>query len=146
MHFAMHAFSNHVQVLHNVTPIDLLVQSAVLFSLTGWLSKCLYKVRCRYIPLLWRGGRRSLTGWLSKCLYKVRCRYIPLLRRGGRRSLTGWLCCICTIYSFIQFSRRYPLIFSSKKSLILFLFVAKLENCRPQTSVKRARTLRLMVS
>ena len=38
MHFAMYAFSNHVQILHNVTPIDLLVQSAVLFSLTGWLS------------------------------------------------------------------------------------------------------------
>ncbi len=29
MHFVMHAFSN-VEVLHNVTPIDLLVQSAVL--------------------------------------------------------------------------------------------------------------------
>ena len=30
MHFVMHAFNNHVEVLHNVTPIDLLVQSAVL--------------------------------------------------------------------------------------------------------------------
>ena len=30
MHFVMHAFSNHVKVLHNVTPIDLLVQSAIL--------------------------------------------------------------------------------------------------------------------
>ena len=30
MHFVMYAFSNHVEVLHNVTPIDLLVQSAVL--------------------------------------------------------------------------------------------------------------------
>ena len=39
MHFAMYAFSNHVQVLHNVTPIDLLVQSAVLFSRTGWSQK-----------------------------------------------------------------------------------------------------------
>ncbi len=38
MHFAMHAFSSHVEVLNEVTPIDLLVQSAVLFSLTGWLS------------------------------------------------------------------------------------------------------------
>ncbi len=36
MHFAMHAFSSHVEVLNEVTPIDLLVQSAVLFSLTGW--------------------------------------------------------------------------------------------------------------
>ncbi len=36
MHFAMHAFSSHVEVLNKVTPIDLPVQSAVLFSLTGW--------------------------------------------------------------------------------------------------------------
>ncbi len=38
MHFAMHAISNHVEVLNKVTPIDLPVQSAVLLSLTGWLS------------------------------------------------------------------------------------------------------------
>ena len=37
MHFAIHAFSSHVEVLNKVTPIDLLAQSAVLFSLTGWL-------------------------------------------------------------------------------------------------------------
>ena len=30
MHFAMHAFNNHAEVLHSVTPIDLLAQSAVL--------------------------------------------------------------------------------------------------------------------
>ncbi len=30
MHFVMYAFSNHVEILHNVTPIDLLAQSAVL--------------------------------------------------------------------------------------------------------------------
>ena len=30
MHFVMHMFSNHVKVLRDVTPIDLLVQSAVL--------------------------------------------------------------------------------------------------------------------
>ena len=30
MHFVMYAFSNHVGVLHNVTLIDLLDQSAVL--------------------------------------------------------------------------------------------------------------------
>ena len=29
-HFVMHAFNNHVEVLHNVTPIDLPAQSAVL--------------------------------------------------------------------------------------------------------------------
>ena len=39
MHFAMYAFSNHVEILNKVTPIDLLVQSAVLFSLTGWLCR-----------------------------------------------------------------------------------------------------------
>ena len=31
MHFVMHAFSSYVKVLHDVTPIDLLAQSAVLF-------------------------------------------------------------------------------------------------------------------
>ena len=30
MHFVMHAFSNHVGVLHNVTPFVLLQQTAVL--------------------------------------------------------------------------------------------------------------------
>ncbi len=30
MHFVIHVFSNHVMVLHDVTPIDLLGQSAVL--------------------------------------------------------------------------------------------------------------------
>ena len=29
MHFVMYAFSNHAMVLHNVTPIDLLAQSAI---------------------------------------------------------------------------------------------------------------------
>ncbi len=32
MHFVMHAFSNYVKVLHNVTPIDLLAQTTVLLS------------------------------------------------------------------------------------------------------------------
>ena len=30
VHFVMYAFSNHAVVLHNVTPIDLLAQSAIL--------------------------------------------------------------------------------------------------------------------
>ena len=30
MHFVMHAFNNHVEVLHNVTPFVLLQQMAVL--------------------------------------------------------------------------------------------------------------------
>ncbi len=61
MHFAMHAFSSHVEVLNKVTPIDLLAQSAALFSLTEWLlrgtvEKTSTNRRDRYIPLLWRGG------------------------------------------------------------------------------------------
>ena len=56
-HFVMHAFSNHDVVLHNVTPIDLLAQSAVLSD--GVVASFLHQP----IPLLWRGGRRSLTGW-----------------------------------------------------------------------------------
>ena len=30
MHFVIHAFNNHAEVLHSVTPTDLLDQSAVL--------------------------------------------------------------------------------------------------------------------
>ncbi len=30
MHFVIHVFSNHAEVLHSVTPIDLLAQSAAL--------------------------------------------------------------------------------------------------------------------
>ncbi len=32
MHFVMYAFSNHVRVLHNVTPFVQLQQTAVLFD------------------------------------------------------------------------------------------------------------------
>ena len=56
----MYAFSNHAVVLHNVTPIDLLAQSAVLSD--GVVVSYLHQS----IPLLWRGGRRSLTGWLCR--------------------------------------------------------------------------------
>ncbi len=41
MHFVMHEFNNHVKVLHDVTPIDLLAQSAVLSD--GVVVACLYK-------------------------------------------------------------------------------------------------------
>ncbi len=41
-HFVMHAFSNHVKVLHSVAPIDLLDQSAVLSD--GVVVKVLHKV------------------------------------------------------------------------------------------------------
>ena len=41
MHFVMHAFNNHVRVLHDVTPIDLLAQSAVLSDRV--IVACLYK-------------------------------------------------------------------------------------------------------
>ena len=63
MYFVISAFSNHAVVLHNVTPIDLPAQSAVLSD--GVVVPCLYDLRCRTIPLLWRGGKRSLTGWFS---------------------------------------------------------------------------------
>ncbi len=36
-------------------------------------------------------------------------RFIPLLWRGVRRSLTGWLCRICTIYTFIHRPHGYIL-------------------------------------
>ena len=58
MHFVMSAFSNHDVVLHNVTPLDLLAQVAVLSD--GVVASFLHKS----IPLLWRGDKRSLTGWL----------------------------------------------------------------------------------
>ena len=42
MHFVMYAFSNHVVVLHNVTPLDLPAQSAVLSDgvVFSYLHKC----------------------------------------------------------------------------------------------------------
>ena len=52
-HFVMSAFSNHVEVLHSVTPIDLLVQSAVLSD--GVVAAVLHQI----IPLLWRGGKHK---------------------------------------------------------------------------------------
>ena len=48
MHFVMHAFSNHVEVLHNVTPIDLLVQVAVLSD--GVVVSYLHKHSARPFP------------------------------------------------------------------------------------------------
>ncbi len=42
MHFVMHAFNNHVKVLHDVTPIDLLAQSAVLSD--GVVASCLHNL------------------------------------------------------------------------------------------------------
>ena len=41
MYFVMSAFSNHVGVLHNVTPFVLLQQTAVLSD--GVVVSCLYK-------------------------------------------------------------------------------------------------------
>ncbi len=45
MHFVIHALSNHIGVLHNVTPIDLPVQSAVLSD--GMVVNGLHKVSNR---------------------------------------------------------------------------------------------------
>ena len=41
MHFVIHVFSNHAEVLHSVTPIDLPVQSAILSD--GVVVACLHK-------------------------------------------------------------------------------------------------------
>ena len=49
MHFVILMFSNHVEVLHSVTPIDLLAQSAVLSD--GVVVAVLHKS----IPLHKRG-------------------------------------------------------------------------------------------
>ena len=51
----MHAFSNHAVVLHNVTPIDLPAQSAVLSD--GVVVACLYKYGAG--PFLSSGGEWS---------------------------------------------------------------------------------------
>ena len=91
MHFVMHAFSNHVKVLHNVTPLDLLAQVAVLSD--GVVVACLHQL----IPLLWRGG--GLMHFVMHAFnnhVKVLHQLIPLLWRGGGRSPTGWLCRFCT--------------------------------------------------
>ena len=61
VHFVMYAFSNHAVVLHNVTPIDLPAQSAVLSD--GLVASYLHKAMCQTIPLLWRGVRLRPTGW-----------------------------------------------------------------------------------
>ena len=52
----MHAFNNHVKVLHDVTPIDLLAQSAVLSD--GVVVACLYKYSVG--PFLSCGGVAGL--------------------------------------------------------------------------------------
>ena len=44
----MHAFSNHAVVLYNVTPIDLLAQSAVLSD--GVVVACLHKYSAGPFP------------------------------------------------------------------------------------------------
>ena len=48
MHFVMSAFSNHAGVLHNVTPIDLLAQLAILSD--GVVASFLYKYSARPFP------------------------------------------------------------------------------------------------
>ena len=83
MHFAMHAFSSHVEVLNEVTPIDLLVQSAVLFSLTGWSPGAVEKVS-------------------SACnRNRLRREYLQTTRRGGL-ACPPVTRCAYTIYTFIH--------------------------------------------
>ena len=48
MHFVMHASSNHAEVLHNVTPIDLPAQSAVLSD--GVVVESLHKYSAGPFP------------------------------------------------------------------------------------------------
>ena len=48
MHFVMYAFSNHAVVLHNVTPIDLPAQSAVLSD--GVVASYLHKYSAGPFP------------------------------------------------------------------------------------------------
>ena len=48
MHFVMSALSDHAVVLHNVTPIDLPVQSAVLSD--GVVVACLYDYGAGLFP------------------------------------------------------------------------------------------------
>ncbi len=60
MHFVMYASSNRVRVLHNVTPIDLLDQSAALFCPN---ALCLYRQSILSIlftvtMIWWRGAGR----------------------------------------------------------------------------------------
>ena len=57
-HFVMRAFNNHVKVLDNVTPIDLLVQSAVLSDGVVYI-------------IIWRGAIEMIRGsdrWLENTL------------------------------------------------------------------------------
>ena len=86
MHFVMHAFNNHVEVLHNVHKY--LVTPFVLLQQMAVLSDgVVASYLHQLIPLLWRGGGRSPTEWLHRYLHQP----IPLLWRGGGRSPTGWL-------------------------------------------------------
>ena len=62
MHFVIHVFSSHVEVLHSVTPIDLLAQSVVLsdgvvfcvptiFTLANRLRHIIIKTTCNALSL-----------------------------------------------------------------------------------------------
>ena len=50
MHFVMHAFNNHIKVLHDVTRIDLPAQSAVLSD--GVVVEGLYNYRLHCICMI----------------------------------------------------------------------------------------------
>ena len=68
MHFVMYAFSNHVGALHNVTPIDLPAQSAVLSD--GVVVSYLYKHSARPFPSC--GGEwSSITGSIGGSMHFV---------------------------------------------------------------------------
>ena len=77
----------------------------------GVVAKGLHQVRCRYIPLLRRGGRRSLAGWSlrgtvekvsSACnRNRLRREYLQTTRRGGL-ACPPVTRCAYTIYTFIH--------------------------------------------
>ena len=69
------------------------------------------QLQCWYIPLLWRGGRRSLTGWSCRGIVekvssacnrnRLRREYLQTTRRGGL-TCPPVTRCAYTIYTFIH--------------------------------------------
>ena len=75
MHFVMYAFSNHVGVLHNVTPVDLPAQSAGTlgdnrrFYLTGWLWRVCISIVPDHSPPV-EGWQAQPDGVVVACLHQ----------------------------------------------------------------------------
>ena len=67
MHFVIHVFSNHAEVLNSVTPIDLLDQSAVLSD--GVMAAILHNVT-PIVPLQ-QSAALFFNSLYPKLLYKI---------------------------------------------------------------------------